>query len=99
MGIDPLSKTIIFSDALDLEKVKRIAEFCRGRIGMSFGIGTNFTNDVGLQPMNIVIKMIEALPESEPWTAVVKLSDVAGKNSGDTKTIELAKQVLGIKNE
>jgi nicotinate phosphoribosyltransferase len=43
--------------------------------------------------MNIVIKMTEALPEAEPWTTVVKLSDVAGKHSGDAKTIELAKEV------
>jgi len=99
MGIDPLSKTIIFSDSLDIEKVKRIAVYCRDRIGMSFGIGTNFTNDVGLKPMNIVIKMTEALPEAEPWTAVVKLSDVVGKHSGDARTIELAKEILGIKKE
>ena len=99
MGIDPLSKTIIFSDSLDIEKVKRIAVYCRDRIGMSFGIGTNFTNDVGLKPMNIVIKMTEAFPEAEPWTAVVKLSDVVGKHSGDARTIELAKEILGIKKE
>ena len=96
LGVDPLSKTIIFSDSLDLEKVKRIVDYCRGKIGMSFGIGTNFTNDVGLEPMNIVIKMTEALPESAPWTPVVKLSDVPGKHSGDEKMIELAKEVLGI---
>jgi nicotinate phosphoribosyltransferase len=97
LGIDPRSKTIIFSDSLNFEKVKRIAEYCRNKIGFSFGIGTNFTNDVGLQPMNIVIKMTEALPEAEPWTAVVKLSDVPGKHSGDEHTIELAKQVLGVR--
>lgn len=97
MGIDPLSKTIIFSDELNPEKVKRIAQYCRGKIGISFGIGTNFTNDVGLQPMNIVIKMTAALPEAEPWTPVVKLSDVPGKHSGDERTIELAREVLGIK--
>jgi nicotinate phosphoribosyltransferase len=96
MGIDAFTKTIIFSDALNLEKVKVIAAHCKGRIGVSFGIGTNFTNDVGLKPMNIVIKMTEALPESEPWTPVVKLSDVPGKHSGDMHTIELAKQVLSI---
>jgi nicotinate phosphoribosyltransferase len=96
MGIDALTKTIIFSDALNLEKVKVIAAHCKGRIGVSFGIGTNFTNDVGLKPMNIVIKMTEALPESEPWTPVVKLSDVPGKHSGDMHTIELAKRVLSI---
>ena len=99
LGIDPLSKTIIFSDALNYEKVVNIAAYCKGRIGVSFGIGTNFTNDVGLEPMNIVIKMTEALPEAESWTAVVKLSDVAGKHSGDTRTIELAKEVLGIRND
>lgn len=96
LGINPLTKTIIFSDALNLEKVKRIAAYCRNKIGISFGIGTNFTNDVGLEPMNIVIKMTEALPESEPWTPVIKLSDVPGKHSGDEKMIELAKEVLGI---
>jgi nicotinate phosphoribosyltransferase len=96
-GIDPLTKTIIFSDSLNLEKVKRIADYCRGKIGFSFGIGTNFTNDVGLKAMNIVIKMTEALPEAEPWTPVVKLSDVPGKHSGDEHTIELAKEILGIR--
>jgi nicotinate phosphoribosyltransferase len=96
LGIDPVTKTIIFSDALNFEKVKRIADHCRGRIGVSFGIGTDFTNDVGLKPMNIVMKMTEALPEAQPWTPVIKLSDEAGKHSGDVRTIELAKQVLGI---
>jgi nicotinate phosphoribosyltransferase len=97
LGIDPLSKAIIFSDALNLEKVKRIAEHCRGRIGFSFGIGTNFTNDAGLKPMNIVLKMTEALPEAEPWTPVVKLSDEPMKHTGDARSIELAKAALQIR--
>ena len=96
LGIDPLSKTIIFSDALNYEKVKTIAGYCRGKIGVSFGIGTNFTNDVGLKPMNIVIKMVEALPESEPWTPVVKLSDEPAKYTGDAGAIQLVKAVLKI---
>jgi nicotinate phosphoribosyltransferase len=97
LGINPLSKTITFSDALNYDKVRHIAQYCRGKIGMAFGIGTNFTNDVGLPPMNIVVKMTEALPEGEPWTPVVKLSDEPMKHSGDGKTIQLAKQELGIK--
>ena len=96
LGIDPLSKTIIFSDALNYEKVKRIADFCKGKIAVSFGIGTNFSNDVGLPPMNIVLKMTEALPESQPWTPVVKLSDEPGKYTGTEEEIALAKKVLGI---
>jgi nicotinate phosphoribosyltransferase len=97
LGIDPLSKTIIFSDALNYEKVKKIADHCKGRIGISFGIGTNFTNDVGLRPMNIVIKMTEALPDGEPWTPVVKLSDEPAKYTGSAESIKLAKIVLQIK--
>lgn len=95
-GIDPQSKTIIFSDGLNADKVTRIADYCRGRIGISFGIGTNFTNDVGLPPMNIVIKMTEAYPEEAHWTPVVKLSDEPGKYTGDDKTIALSKQILNI---
>ena len=96
MGMDPLSKTIVFSDALNYEKVARIADYCRDKIGMSFGIGTNLTNDVGLKPMNIVIKMTEALPEGGRWTPVVKLSDETGKYTGEPAMIELAKKVLNI---
>jgi nicotinate phosphoribosyltransferase len=96
LGIDPLSKTIIFSDALNYEKVARITAHCTGRVGFSFGIGTNFTNDVGLKPMNIVIKLVEAYPEGGPWTPVVKLSDEKGKYSGDPGMISLAKTILHI---
>ena len=95
-GIDPRSKTIIFSDGLNAEKVTRIANYCKGRIGISFGIGTNFTNDVGLPPMNIVIKMTEAWPEEAHWTPVIKLSDEPGKHTGDDTMIALAKQILDI---
>ncbi|WP_240409978.1 nicotinate phosphoribosyltransferase [Flavisolibacter nicotianae] len=96
LGIDPLSKTIIFSDSLNYDRVQTIAEHCNGRIGISFGIGTNFTNDVGLKPMNIVIKMTEAMPESEAWTPVVKLSDEPMKHTGDEASIALAKAALQI---
>ena len=96
LGIDPLSKTITFSDSLNYEKVARIAEFCRDKIGMSFGIGTSLTNDVGLKPMNIVIKMTEACDEGDEWTPVVKLSDEKGKYTGEPEMIQLAKTVLHI---
>jgi nicotinate phosphoribosyltransferase len=96
MGISPASKTIIFSDGLDYEKVARIVDHCRGRIGMSFGIGTSLTNDVGPSPMNIVIKMTAARPENEHWTPVVKLSDEHGKHTGEETAIALAKAILEI---
>jgi len=96
LGIDPLSKTIIFSDGLTPDKVDRIVAYCKGKVGMSFGIGTNFTNDVGVSPMNIVIKMTEAKPEGKKWACVVKLSDDPDKNTGKPEMIRLAKTVLGI---
>jgi nicotinate phosphoribosyltransferase len=96
LGIDPKSKTIIFSDALNYDKVARIAEHCRDRIGMSFGIGTNLTNDVGPQAMNIVVKMTEAHPQDGEWTEVIKLSDEHGKYTGSENMIALAKTILNI---
>lgn len=95
-GINPMSKTIIFSDALDFKKIKRIANYCSGKIGVSFGVGTNFTNDVGLEPMNVVLKMTDALPSDGEWTQTVKLSDEKNKYTGDLEAITLAKTVLGI---
>ena len=95
-GIDPISKTIIFSDGLDYEKVKHISDYCSGKIGISFGVGTNFTNDVGLTPLNIVLKMTDARPDEGEWNPVIKLSDEKGKYTGDPETILLAKKVLGI---
>lgn len=96
MGIDPLTKSIIFSDALNYEKVAHITAYCRGKIGMSFGIGTSLTNDAGPEPMNIVVKMTDALPQDGEWTEVVKLSDEPGKYTGSEKMINLAKVILGI---
>lgn len=97
-GINPLFKYIIFSDGLNLEKVAEITHACRGKIGISFGIGTNLTNDVGVKPMNIVMKLIAAQSVNGDWVPTVKLSDEHGKYTGDPKMIELAKEFLRIKD-
>ncbi len=96
LNIDPLSKTIIFSDSLTPDKVEEICHYCKGKIKISFGIGTNFTNDVGVKPLNIVIKMAEAKPEGQEWIPTVKLTDAQGKNTGNVKMIKLCKEVLNI---
>ena len=96
-GINPLFKYIIFSDGLNLEKVEEITKACKDRIGISFGIGTNLTNDVGLKPMNIVMKLIAAQSINGDWIPTVKLSDEKGKYTGDPKMIELEKEFLRIK--
>ena len=98
LGIDPLSKTIIFSDGLNIDEVKRIHEFCKGKVKDGYGIGTHFSNDVGVKPLNMVIKMVAAQPNGEePWVDTCKLSDVKGKHTGASEAIELCKRTLGIK--
>lgn len=95
-GIDPKTKTIIFSDSLNPEVALKIKDYCRGNIRCSFGIGTNFTNDVGVKPLNMVIKMTAAKPVNEEWVPTIKLSDSPGKHTGDQKEIEVCKHILHI---
>ncbi|MED5611696.1 nicotinate phosphoribosyltransferase [Pseudomonas sp. JH-2] len=75
LGIDPRSKTLVFSDGLDLPRALHIYRSLRGRIDVSFGIGTQFTCDIpGVEPMNIVLKMTAC--NGQP---VAKISDTPGK--------------------
>lgn len=96
LRIDPLSKVIIFSDGLNPEKVEEISNYCKGKIKMSFGIGTNLTNDVGAKPLNIVIKITEAEPEGWDTIQTIKLSDSIGKHTGSPEIIDIAKKTLKI---
>ena len=99
LRVDPQIKYIIFSDSLDAERAIEIANYCKGRIGASFGIGTNLSNDVGngVRPMNIVMKLWKCkMTEKERWHPCVKLSDVDGKHTGEPEEIELAQRTLGL---
>jgi nicotinate phosphoribosyltransferase len=87
MKIDPLTKTIIFSDNLNAKKAVEINNFCEGKIKCSFGIGTNFSNDFkDSKPLNIVIKL-----KSVDGIEVVKLSDEKRKETGDKDALRVAK--------
>lgn len=93
--IDPASKTIVYSDALNLKEVCKIKSYVNGRIHDVYGIGTYLTNDVGMLPLNMVIKLFECKPKDSPiFLPAVKLSDVAGKHTGDPEEIELCLKVL-----
>ena len=96
MGIDPMSKTIIFSDGLNTDLATEIKEYCVGRIKSAFGIGTHLTNDMGVKPLNMVIKISEVL-FNDDWIPAVKLSDNKGKNTGDKDEVELCKKILNIR--
>lgn len=95
LGIDPLSKNIVFSDGLDVNKCAEISDWCQDKINCSFLIGTNFTNDIGLTPMNIVMKMVSC-NWGIGWYQTIKLSDSFGKYLGPEKEIELCKRTLEI---
>ncbi len=90
--VDPRTKTLIFSDSLSFPLAIEIARRCRGRTRTSFGIGTNLTNDLGYEPLNIVIKMTEC--NGQP---VAKVSDSPGKTvSTDARYLAYLRQVFGL---
>ena len=95
MGVDPMSKTIIFSNALDIPLAVKIKEYCVGKIKSAFGIGTNLTNDLGVKPLNIVIKIWQVWVDGQ-WVEAIKLSDDLGKNMGDSTEIGICKHELRI---
>jgi nicotinate phosphoribosyltransferase len=90
VGIDPLTKTIVFSDGLVPELAVKIKNSCNGKIKCAFGIGTNFTNDYeGSKPLNIVIKLTSVL-----GVPVVKLSDVPSKAIGEKDALRIARYMF-----
>lgn len=75
LGIDPRSKTLVFSDNLDLEKTVALYRHFGQRANVIFGIGTRLTCNIPqVKPLNIVIKLVEC--NGKP---VAKLSDSPGK--------------------
>lgn len=97
LGIDPTTKTIVFSNALDFPKYCDISLYFKGRIRTSAGIGTNLTNDTGLKPANIVMKLSKCrINKNQKWRKCIKISDDLGKHLGDDKEFEIAKYQLGI---
>lgn len=100
LGIDPTTKTIIFSNALDFEKALKIYQYCQGKIRCSFGIGTNLTNDTGYQPSNIVMKLSRCkMSQSQEWRECVKLSDDMGKHMGSMTEVEACLHELRLLTE
>lgn len=74
LGIDPKTKTAVFSDGLTFEKAFELNYMFNGFINCSFGIGTNLMNDMGVEAISIVLKMVEL--NGKP---VAKVSDSKGK--------------------
>lgn len=73
-GIDPKTKTLLFSDSLDFDKAQRLYNAFREHSKVAFGIGTFVSNDTDQEALNIVIKL-----QTVNGKPVAKLSDVDGK--------------------
>lgn len=97
LGIDPTTKQIIFSNALDTDQAialqKEAAPLCQP----SFGIGTHFTNDFPpIKPLNIVIKLVAA-KITEQWdfySQTCKLSEDKGKYTGNPEVVRRFMETL-----
>lgn len=92
LRIDAHGKRLVFSDSLDVTRALALYRRFGDRVQMGFGIGTNLTNDVGLQPLNIVMKLVEV--NGQP---VAKLSDAPGKTLATDETfLAYLRQVFGV---
>ncbi|MEN4915832.1 nicotinate phosphoribosyltransferase [Acinetobacter pittii] len=81
LKIDTKTKMLTFSDGLNLPKAWELHQYFKDRFQVSFGIGTNLTNDMGQKPLNIVLKLVECNGQS-----VAKISDSPGKTMTDNDT-------------
>ena len=101
-GIDPKSKVIVFSNALNMDKAKDIYDYFNGRCKVAFGIGTNLTCDPGIEgysAANAVAKLVRCrLSNKDPWEKCIKISDDLGKHMGDDYEFEIAKYELHLKD-
>ncbi len=74
LGIDPLTKTLLFSDSLDFERADKLYRYFKGKAKVAFGIGTYIANDTDEEALNIVMKTTFC-----NGMDVAKLSDTEGK--------------------
>jgi nicotinate phosphoribosyltransferase len=92
MRVDPRTKTLIFSDGLTIARVIELYQRFAGRAQLAFGVGTHLTNDLGPEPLQIVMKMTRC--NAQP---VAKLSDTPGKGMcEDEKYLAYLRQVFEI---
>ncbi|WP_457329276.1 nicotinate phosphoribosyltransferase [Rhizobacter sp. P5_C2] len=92
LRIDPHTKRLVFSDGLTIETALELYRHFADRTQTGFGIGTSLSNDVGLTPLNIVMKLTRC--NGQP---VAKLSDSPGKTLCDDQTfLAYLRQVFNV---
>lgn len=93
LRIDPMTKTLTFSDGLNFDKCYDIMQYCDGKIKDAYGMGTFLTCNIpGVKPLNMVMKMIEC--NGQP---VAKISDSQGKTMcEDEQYVQYLKSVFNV---
>ncbi|TDM08817.1 MAG: nicotinate phosphoribosyltransferase [Ideonella sp. MAG2] len=95
LRIDPHSKRLVFSDGLSMDSALGLYQHFGDRTQLGFGIGTHLSNDLGLTPLNIVMKLTAA--NGQP---VAKLSDTPGKTLCQDETfLAYLRQVFKIASD
>ena len=74
LGIDPKTKTLLFSDSLDFERANKLYKYFKDKSKVAFGIGTYIANDTDAPSLNIVMKTTAC-----NGMDVAKISDTPGK--------------------
>jgi len=103
LGINPSTKSIVYSNALTIDKAIELHKWVNGRMNDSYGIGTHLCADVtNIQTgekfpySNIVIKLTGMrITELREWHDCVKLSNDKGKTLGNTKKCEFLISQIG----
>ena len=91
----PKTKYMTFSDGLNIDKMLHLYDYFKDRAKPNFGIGTDLTNDVGVKPLQVVLKMVRC-----NGMPVAKLSDASGKTmSDDTNFVDYLKHVKAFQTD
>lgn len=89
-GVDTREKLLVFSDGLDVGTIVKLADRFASRIKVTFGWGTNLTNDLGFSALSLIVKLMESNGQG-----TVKLSDNLAKALGKPEDIERLKKIFG----
>lgn len=97
LGIDPRTKSVVYSNGLNIKRAIEIHKFVNGRVKDSYGIGTFLSCDIeNVEPMNIVLKLTKCrITERREWHDCVKLSNDKSKTLGNPEKCAYLLKIIG----
>jgi len=88
-NVDPRTKTVVYSDGLNIDKIVNLDTEFSGQMNINNGWGTTLTNDLGIPSLNIVVKATHVYTPEGEHAELVKLSDDIGKHTGSLGKVAL----------